>query len=676
MLPTPTTSHVSFDRIYEPSEDSYLLLDTLSSPSESTFLTSHFQPSTPAPLLLEVGTGSGVVLAFALAHAQTIFGRTDLAALGTDVNIFACNATAQTATLARQENLKTAGSWLDAVQADLTTPLRPGCVDVLIFNPPYVPTDILPAPEFSAAAGQGDFERDSHLLSLSYAGGKDGMETTDRLLEQIPDVLSPRGVAYVLLCAQNRPEVVMERVRAWEEGRGGWRAEKVGVSGMKAGWEKLIHIHDIPYLTRRSNRRRPCCIPPSGHLTRQAQHLILRSESHTSTPSRNPSILNINMKAGLLTIAALAAGASAHAVGHQHQHQHQHAHRRDENVVYQYEVVTVVAPPPGYQAAAPSAAPGYQPPPAPASNPPSYQPPKQNKPPAHTPPKENKPPAYNPPKPASTSAAPPPPKQDSPTNNNGSTNGLGLTYTPYTSAGGCKSAEQVMADFEKWDGYGLYRIYGVDCDQVCNVIAAVKAKNAKIMLGVFDIANVETEVQTIISDVNGDWSMVDTISIGNELVNKGTAVEAVLAALATARSLLTAAGFTGAIVTVDTFNAVIANPQLCEASDFAAINCHAYFDATGTAGGAGDFVAMQVQRVKEACGGKRVVVTETGWPYQGDANGNAVASIENQAIALASIKSKFTEDCILFSSLSDHWKVNTPATFMCEQYWGIYDHGN
>ncbi|KJX95194.1 cell wall glucanase like protein [Zymoseptoria brevis] len=367
------------------------------------------------------------------------------------------------------------------------------------------------------------------------------------------------------------------------------------------------------------------------------------------------------MKAGLLTITALAAGAAAHAVGHQHQHQH--AHKRAAEVVYQYEVVTVTAP-----AAAPSAPAGYQPPPAPAPAPAPA-----NNPPAYQPPKQNKPPAYQPPKPASTSAAPPPPKQDSPTVNNG-TNGLGLTYTPYTSDGGCKSAEQVMADFEKWDGYGLYRIYGVDCNQVCNVIAAVKAKKAKIMLGVFNIANVETEVQTIISEVNGDWSMVDTVSVGNELVNQGTAVEAVLAALDTARSLLTAAGFTGAIVTVDTFNAVIANPQLCEASDYAAINCHAYFDATGTADKAGDFVAMQAQRVKEACGGKRVVVTESGWPYQGDANGNAVASVANQAIALASIKSKFTTDITLFSSLSDHWKKNTAATFNCEQYWGIYDH--
>lgn len=64
------------------------------------------------------------------------------------------------------------------------------------------------------------------------------METTDRLLDAIPSVLSVRGVAYVLLCKQNKPDEVKDRVRAW----GGWQAETVGSSGMQAGWEKLVIV--------------------------------------------------------------------------------------------------------------------------------------------------------------------------------------------------------------------------------------------------------------------------------------------------------------------------------------------------------------------------------------------------------------------------------------------------
>lgn len=245
MLPTPSTSHVSFDRVYEPAEDSFLLLDTLSSPSETSFLHSRFSnaASPSAPLVVEVGTGSGVVLAFAASNASTIFGRQDLLALGVDINSFACQATAETVRTAIKEQPATAGLFLDAVNADLTTPLRPFSVDVLIFNPPYVPTDALPSltehERYNApgASGRTTFEQDSHLLALSYAGGVDGMETTNRLLGQLPGVLSRRGVAYVLLCRQNRPEEVAEMVRGWGEG---WNAEKVGDSGKQGGWEKLV----------------------------------------------------------------------------------------------------------------------------------------------------------------------------------------------------------------------------------------------------------------------------------------------------------------------------------------------------------------------------------------------------------------------------------------------------
>ncbi|TKA75541.1 hypothetical protein B0A55_03532 [Friedmanniomyces simplex] len=243
MLPTPSTSHVNYDRIYEPAEDSYLLLDTLVLSTETAFLKDRFPPATPSPLVLEVGTGSGVVLAFVTANAETIFGRADIATIGTDVNPFACEATAETVRVAVTEQAKVgkaSGRFCDCVTGDLSTALKHGSVDVLIFNPPYVPTEALPEmPTHSEALGSAsrdNFERDSRLLALSYAGGADGMETTDRLLGQLPDVLSKRGVAYVLLCKQNRPQDVLERIREW---LGGWHADIVGTSGKKAGWERL-----------------------------------------------------------------------------------------------------------------------------------------------------------------------------------------------------------------------------------------------------------------------------------------------------------------------------------------------------------------------------------------------------------------------------------------------------
>ncbi|TDZ27490.1 eRF1 methyltransferase catalytic subunit MTQ2 [Colletotrichum trifolii] len=242
MLPTPDTSHAPYERVYEPAEDSYLLLDTLSAPAETAFLTDRFgSPSATPPLVVEVGTGSGVVIGFVAAQSQTLFGTRAVMTAGLDLNGFACAATNTTVERARQENPATrADAWLGASIGDLISPLRSGVVDVLIFNPPYVPSPELPAQSPEVLAVNRDrtttFDEDSYLLSLSYAGGKDGMETTDRLIEALPAVLSERGCAYILLCAQNRPLEVKGRIEAFGAE---WRAITVGESGKQAGWEKL-----------------------------------------------------------------------------------------------------------------------------------------------------------------------------------------------------------------------------------------------------------------------------------------------------------------------------------------------------------------------------------------------------------------------------------------------------
>lgn len=209
--------------------------------------------------MVEVGSGSGVVIGFVHAHAAAIFGaNSHILTAGVDVNAFACKATVATVNKAEADNHqqhKDGGSnhnnshnhnalFLGAVRGDLLGPLGRGQVDVLIFNPPYVPTEELPRTnkEKTEDEGEGDmtasqrFERDSYLLSLSYAGGRDGMETTDRLVEALPGALSRRGCAYVLLCAGNKPEDVKARIRRFGPA---WRVLTVGDSGKQAGWEKL-----------------------------------------------------------------------------------------------------------------------------------------------------------------------------------------------------------------------------------------------------------------------------------------------------------------------------------------------------------------------------------------------------------------------------------------------------
>lgn len=247
----------------------------------------------------------------------------------------------------------------------------------------------------------------------------------------------------------------------------------------------------------------------------------------------------------------------------------------------------------------------------------------------------------------------------------------GITYSPYTDGGACKSAQQVASDLASLSSYGVIRLYGVDCNQVENVFQG-KASGQKLFLGVYFMDQIEAGVEQIASAVNsyGSWDDVVAVSIGNELVNSGASVDTVSSYVSTGRAALTSAGYTGPVVSVDTFTALIANPSLCDCNDFVAVNAHAYFDQNTAAEDAGSWLMNQIERVWGTCNGnKQVVITESGWPSQGQTYGKAVPSKENQKIAIESIKKTCGDATILFTAFNDYWKAD--GAWGVEKYWGV-----
>ncbi|KAK9484018.1 glycoside hydrolase superfamily [Lipomyces starkeyi] len=248
----------------------------------------------------------------------------------------------------------------------------------------------------------------------------------------------------------------------------------------------------------------------------------------------------------------------------------------------------------------------------------------------------------------------------------------GIVYSPYNADGTCKSASQVASDVAEFESYSLIRLYGVDCAQVENVWAAISSSQ-KLFIGVYDVTQLDSAISTISSAAGTyGWDQVYTVAIGNELVNSGAyAAAEVVGFVNTGRSLLRAAGYEGPVVTVDTFVAVIANPSLCAASDYAAVNCHPFFDGGVVAADSGPFVQTQIGRVSAVCPGQDVLITESGWPKQGQNNGVAVPSVPNQQAALASLLEYVADQLIEFTAFNDYWK--SPGEFGVEQYWGILD---
>ncbi|EGG13062.1 uncharacterized protein MELLADRAFT_32299 [Melampsora larici-populina 98AG31] len=189
MIPTPDLSHISrkdYDDVYEPAEDTFILLDALEADLD-------FLKALKPLICVEIGSGSGCVSVF----AQKILSGIPTLHICTDINSKALTVTDSTF---QKNSLSTP----NLVRTSLLNSLRlQSSVDLLLFNPPYVETS---TEEFEQAT-QGHIE-------ASWAGGANGMELTNQLLDSLPSILSPnRGVLYLVAIKQNKPEEIVLRMR-------------------------------------------------------------------------------------------------------------------------------------------------------------------------------------------------------------------------------------------------------------------------------------------------------------------------------------------------------------------------------------------------------------------------------------------------------------------------------
>jgi len=180
-MPTdPDISHLTsrdFQHVYEPSEDSFLFMDGLA--ADEKFLQSRFPSS---HFCLEIGSGSGIVS----AYLSTILPNTFI--WTTDINPFAVTATQKTFIRNKVRG--------EPILADLASSIDrlAGKIDILLFNPPYVPSP----PE----------EMEGDGISRAWAGGQRGREVLDRLLPHVQDILTGRGVFYLVTVPENDPEEI------------------------------------------------------------------------------------------------------------------------------------------------------------------------------------------------------------------------------------------------------------------------------------------------------------------------------------------------------------------------------------------------------------------------------------------------------------------------------------
>ena len=183
----PSLDHLKmkdYNEVYEPSDDTFLLIDGLQLALNESEISKDSVHTT-----LELGCGTGVPTVFLAKQLMLDGDASSCVHLVTDVNPRALQVARATATA-------NGISALEAVECDLASALLPRwkhAVDVLLFNPPYVPTP--------------DDEVGGNGIEASWAGGLNGRVVIDRAIPQIAQLLAkPNGIGYMITVDDNLPE--------------------------------------------------------------------------------------------------------------------------------------------------------------------------------------------------------------------------------------------------------------------------------------------------------------------------------------------------------------------------------------------------------------------------------------------------------------------------------------
>ena len=250
----------------------------------------------------------------------------------------------------------------------------------------------------------------------------------------------------------------------------------------------------------------------------------------------------------------------------------------------------------------------------------------------------------------------------------------GLSFSPYIEGQGpgtvleeaqIRERLAIIAPYTKW-------IRSFSCTEGHELIPAIAREyGLKTMVGIWlddDLEHNELELENAIR-VAGEGH-VDILAVGNEVLLRGDLTEdQLLEYMQRAKD--------GApnvdVGYVDAYFEFVDHPRVTEACDVLLANCYPFWEGC-PAEHALLYMKDMYRRVSSVANGKRVIISETGWPNIGTAEGAAVPSLEN-AIKYFVDTCRWAEDegieIFYFSSFDESWKVGAEGDVGA--YWGLWD---
>lgn len=178
----------------------------------------------------------------------------------------------------------------------------------------------------------------------------------------------------------------------------------------------------------------------------------------------------------------------------------------------------------------------------------------------------------------------------------------------------------------------------------------------------------EREIEGVIA--LGRAGHADIVAIGNEvLLREDLSEDELIVFIERVRQALPGV----AVGYVDAHYLFEKHPRVTAACDVVLTNCYPFWEGC-TRDEAVDYMQSMMCRTQAVAGGKRVIISETGWPDQGSAFHGAVPSVEGAMRYFIDTQRWVQRDGIevfYFSAFDEAWKVGTEGDVGA--YWGLWD---
>lgn len=250
----------------------------------------------------------------------------------------------------------------------------------------------------------------------------------------------------------------------------------------------------------------------------------------------------------------------------------------------------------------------------------------------------------------------------------------GVCFSPYIEGQGPGTqigAEQIRERLAIIQPYVQW-IRTFSCSEGNELIPAIaRAAGLKTLVGVWlDDNKEQNEIEIANAIEIAKAGHADVLGVGNEVLLRGDLTEGELIDYI---NRVKAAVDGIDVGYVDAYFEFEVHPAVTEACDVILTNCYPYWEGC-PAEYAILYMKEMYRRAQAAGGGKRVIVSETGWPNIGTPTDGAVPSYENAIKYFVDTFQWAEQDNIemfYFSSFDETWKVDAEGDVGA--YWGIWD---